>query len=81
MPMNGATAVSRVTKLLEDHAKLVDVVKGHQARVEDATRRLEDVEGDLEMYSQHRAVSDELREKVSAALKAFNSNGAESVDA
>jgi hypothetical protein len=68
MAMNAATAVAKVERLLEQHDTTLAVVRKHAERYADAKARLDSTDGDLEMYAQHRAVTDDLREKVSAAL-------------
>lgn len=68
MAMNAATAVAKVERLLEQHDTTLAVVRKHAERLAEAQRRLAATDGDLEMYAQHRAVGDDLREKVTAAL-------------
>lgn len=68
MAMNSQTAVAKVERLLEQHETTIAVVRKHAERLADAKARLDATDGDLEMYAQHRAVSDELRERVSKAL-------------
>ena len=68
MPMNNATVIAKVSRLLEQHAATALVVRKHAERLADARARLDAIDGELEIFAQHRAVSDEAREKVSAAL-------------
>lgn len=70
MAMKSETVVEKVERLLDKHETTAKVVAKHAARYKDAKARLDDIAGDLEMYAQHRAVTDDLREKVSAALAA-----------
>lgn len=70
MAMRSETVVEKVERLLGKHETTAKVVAKHAARYKDTKARLGDIAGDLEMYAQHRAVDDDLRERVSAALAA-----------
>lgn len=70
MAMKSQTVVEKVERLLGQHGTTAKVVAKHAARQIKAQARLDEISGDLEMYVQHRAVDDDLREKVSAALSA-----------
>lgn len=64
------TPAEKVERLLANHDATLAVVGKHAERLDDAKARLDKIDGDMEMYAQHRDVPDDLREKVTAALKA-----------
>ena len=70
MAMKSETVVEKVERLLGQHDTTAKVVAKHAARHKAAKGKLDDIAGDLEMYAQHRAVDDDLRERVSKALAA-----------
>jgi len=70
MAMKSETVVEKVERLLGQHDATAKVVAKHATRHKAARGKLDDIAGDLEMYAQHRAVDDDLRERVSKALAA-----------
>jgi hypothetical protein len=70
MAMKSETVVEKVERLLGLYGATAKAVAKHAARYKAARGKLDDIAGDLEMYAQHRAVNDDLREKVSKALAA-----------
>jgi hypothetical protein len=68
MAMHKETIVEKVERLLGRYETTMEVVAKHASRHRAAKSKLDGIAGDLEMYVQHRAVDDDLRERVSQAL-------------
>lgn len=70
MAMHRETVVEKVERLLGAYGAMTDTAERHALRLASARKKLDVIAGDLEMYVQHRAVGDDLRERVSEALAA-----------
>jgi hypothetical protein len=68
MAMHKETIVEKVERLLGRYETTMEVVTKHASRHRAAKCKLYGIASDLEMYVQHRAVDDDLRERVSRAL-------------
>ena len=81
MANKSQAAVEKVERLLGQYQAARALIVKHGERQLAAMNRLDAIAADLEMFAQHRAVDDDLREKVSAALAGEEAMGAADIEA
>lgn len=69
MPLSPKQRADKIEKMLEQHEAIRRTGGTHLGRLVDTLARMDAISDELDMNVQHRAVTDDLRETVSEALR------------